>query len=196
MTVQAQVHNIVLLSAVKKMLIDVAKIPRDGLEFDSELDEETLDLAREESFILAGGLLESRLERGDDESVRVRGHLAARLEMQCGRCLESFDMAVAQELELFYLPHVRDAEEEDEDEVELSDRDMVVAYYHDRRLDLGEVVREQVFLAVPLRRLCREDCRGLCPTCGANRNATACACKIEEPEDPRLAPLRKLFGKD
>ena len=49
---------------------------------------------------------------------------------------------------------------------------MVVAYYDGDRLDLGEMVREQFFLAVPLRRLCREDCRGLCPTCGANRNLT------------------------
>jgi uncharacterized protein len=184
------------LIAVKKLLVDVSKIPPEGLEIDADLDEETLRLEGEESFILVDGTLRSRLERGDDESVHVRGHLAARLEMQCGRCLEPFEMALSQALELFYLPHDRDAEQEDEDEVELSDRDMVVAYYRDRRLDLGEVVREQIFLGVPLRRLCREDCRGLCPSCGANRNATACACKIEEPEDPRLAPLRKLFDKD
>ena len=178
------------------LLIDVSKIPPEGLQVDAELDPATLRVEGDDSFSLAGGSLHARLERGDDESVHVRGHLAARLGMQCGRCLEPFEMALDQELELFYLPHVKDAEEEDEDEVELSDHDMVVAYYRDRRLDLAEVVREQIVLALPLRRLCREDCRGLCPSCGTNRNLAACACKIEEPEDPRLAPLRKLFDKD
>lgn len=182
---------------MRKLLVEVSKIPPEGLEVDSDLDEETLRLEGEETFILVDGHLRSRLERGEDESVHVRGHLDARMELECGRCLETYDKDVAQELELFYLPHGRDAVPEDEDEVELSDRDMVVAYYRDRRLDLGEVVREQLLLAVPLKRLCREDCRGLCPTCGANRNAAACACKIdEETQDPRLAPLRKLFGKD
>ncbi len=181
---------------MRKLLIDVSKIPPEGLEVDAELDEETLHLEGEESFILVDGGLKCRLQRGDDESVRVRGHLGARLELQCGRCLEAFDMAFAQDLELFYLPHARGAEQEDEDDVELSDRDMVVAYYRDRRLDIGEVIREQLFLGMPLRRLCREGCHGLCPSCGANRNVTACACKIEEPENLRLAPLRKLFGKD
>ena len=176
------------------LLIDVSKIPPEGLQVDADLDPATLKV--EGDFTLQGGTLSSRLERGDDESVHVRGKLAARLRLQCGRCLEAFDMPVDQDLELFFLPHAQDAEEEDEDEVELSDHDMVVAYYRDRRLDLGEVVREQIMLAVPLRRLCREDCRGLCPSCGLNRNLAACACKMEEPEDPRLAPLRKLFEKD
>lgn len=181
---------------MNRLLIDVSKIPPEGLEVDADLDEEALRLEGEESFILVDGRLRSRLERGDDESVHVRGHLGARMQLDCGRCLETFDMTVAQDLELFYLPHEGGAVQEDEDEVELSDRDMVVAYYRDRRLDLAEVVREQLLLAVPLKRLCREDCKGLCPLCGANRNATACDCKIEEAQDPRLAPLRKLFDKD
>jgi uncharacterized protein len=183
------------LNAMKALLIDVSKIPAEGLDVAADLDAGTLHLEGEEAFALSGGHLNSRLERGDDESVHVRGHLSARLGLECGRCLAPFDLGLDQELELFYLPHVPDQVEE-EDEVELSDHDMVVAYYRDNRLDLGEVVREQLLLALPLKRLCREDCRGLCPRCGTDRNTTACACTIEEPEDPRLAPLRKLFGRD
>ena len=86
--------------------------------------------------------------------------------------------------------------EEQEDEVELSDREVVVGYYDGERLDLGDVVREQLFLSLPLKRLCREDCRGLCPTCGKNLNTGACGCPPpEEPEDPRLSPLRGLIDK-
>src|SRR4029453_9501319 len=94
------------------LLIDVAKIPPEGLQVDAELDPATLQVEGEESFTLQGGSLRSRLEKGDDQSVHVRGSLAARLGMQCGRCLEPFEMAVGQELELYYLPHASDVEEE------------------------------------------------------------------------------------
>ena len=73
---------------------------------------------------------------------------------------------------------------------------MVVAFYDKDRIDLGEIVREQILLEVPLRRLCREDCRGLCPSCGVNRNTEACDCQPRSRSaDERLAPLRKLFDK-
>lgn len=179
---------------MKNLVIEVSKIPLEGLAVDSPLEPEAVHLEGEKAFRLVSGRLQARLEKGDEESVHVRGHLDARLKLDCGRCLEPFEMGLDQDLELFFLPHVADQVEE-EDEVELSDHDMVVAYYGDNRLDLGEAVREQIVLAVPLKGLCREDCRGLCPGCGANHNTTDCACTFEEPEDPRLAPLRKLFEK-
>ena len=64
---------------------------------------------------------------------------------------------------------------------------MVVAYYDGDRLDLGEMIREQLFLSVPLKRLCREDCRGLCPTCGVNRNRTPCDCPPDGAVDSRAS---------
>ena len=74
------------------------------------------------------------------------------------------------------------------------DRDMVVAFYRGNQLDLGLTVREQLFLALPMKRLCRADCAGLCPTCGVNRNEVRCDCP-PEPTDPRLAPLKKLLDR-
>ena len=80
------------------------------------------------------------------------------------------------------------------DEVELDDHEMVVAYHDGARLDLGEMVREQLYLTVPLKRLCREDCKGRCVRCGADLNAAPCGCPAPEAEvDPRLAALKKLF---
>ena len=76
--------------------------------------------------------------------------------------------------------------------MELSDRDMVVAYYGGDQLDLGEMVREQFFLTVPLKRLCRDACRGLCPTCGANRNQVRCECPPEAAASP-FGSLRSLL---
>jgi len=173
------------------LLIEISHIPPEGLELNAALDPGEIHLEGEESFAFeAGGTLRCRVERGEDQTVHVFGWLGARLGLHCGRCLEPFGFALDQNLDLFYLPHRADQEEEDE--VDLSDRDMVVGYYRNNRLDLGEVVREQFFLSLPLRRLCREECRGLCPVCGVNRNVVRCECA--EPE-PRLAPLKELFGK-
>jgi uncharacterized protein len=175
------------------LLIEASQIPPEGMDLFAPLDPGEVHVEGEESFALeSGGTLRCTLERGDERTVHVRGALQARLRLECGRCLEPFQFPLAQELDLFYLPHKADQEEEEEDEVELKDHDMVVAYYRDERLDLGEMLREQLILNLPMKRLCREDCLGLCPTCGANRNSAPCACPPEP--DPRLAVLGKLLG--
>ena len=175
------------------LVIEVAGIPPEGLEVNEALTPGEVHVQGEETFVLLdGGRLHCRLDRGDDQSVHVRGRLSARVELQCGRCLEAFPLAMDQEIDLFYLPHRADAENEEEDEVELADRDMVVAYYQGDRLDLGEMIREQLFLALPMKRLCREQCAGLCPTCGGNRNARPCSCPVET--GSRLSDLGAAFG--
>jgi uncharacterized protein len=176
------------------LVIELSQIPPEGLEVDEPLGADEVHVVGEETFVLGpGGSLRCRLERVDGDTVHVRGHLRARLALECGRCLETFPLPVEQELDLFYLPHRADGLEE-EDEVELSDRDMVVAYYDGERLDLGDVIREQFFLAVPMKRLCGEQCRGRCPSCGINRNTQSCACVLaEDIGDPRLAGLKKIL---
>ena len=177
------------------LVLELASITPEGLEVDETLSPGEVHVLGEESFaLLEGGRLRCRVDRGDDQSVHVRGRLSARVGLQCGRCLEDFAFAVEQDLDLFYLPHrAQEEESEEEDEVELADRDMVVAYYHGERLDLGEMIREQLFLGLPMKRLCREQCAGLCPTCGANRNARPCACPPVE-AGSRLAGLGAAFG--
>jgi uncharacterized protein len=175
--------------------IDVARIPPEGLDLDEALDAASVHLDDESEFQLRpGARLRCHVELVDGTSVHVRGPLAGTIAPECGRCLEPYSLPVDQELDLFYLPRNDQQPDEQEEEVELSDRDVVVGYYDGGRLDLAEVVREQLFLSLPLRRLCREDCRGLCPTCGKNLNAVDCGCPpLEEPEDPRLSSLRRLI---
>jgi uncharacterized protein len=182
------------LSTTPMLSVDVSKIPPEGLDIDEALEPGEVHVEGEEDFVLEeGGHLTCHLELADNRTVHVRGHLGALLDLTCNRCLVSFPFKVGQDLELFYLPH-KDGEEEEEDEVQLSDRDMVVAYYQGEQLDLGEIVREQFFLTVPLKRLCREDCLGLCPTCGANRNLNPCQCPPEA-KNTHLAGLGKIFDK-
>src|SRR5688500_5586242 len=115
------------------LIIHVSQIPPEGLPVNADLVPAEVHLEGEETFVLRpGGTLRSHVARGEEESIHVRGRLAARLGLQCGRCLEPFELPVNQELDLFYLPHRPDATtdgEEEEDDVGLSDHDMVVAFY-------------------------------------------------------------------
>ena len=70
-----------------------------------------------------------------------------------------------------------------------------MSYYRDDQIDLNELVREQFYLALPMKPLCREDCRGLCPQCGVNWNTGTCECGSGW-EDPRLAPLKGLIKEN
>ncbi len=179
------------------LLINVAQIPPEGLVIDEALVPAEVHVEGEETFELAPhGRLDCRVDKVDGVSIHVRGRLAAALDMVCSRCLETFKFPIDQELDLFYLRHAADAASEEEEEVELKDRDMVVAYYQGDRLDLGDMIREQFFLAVPVKPLCREECRGRCPSCGKNRNESTCACpQVDSAADVRLLELKKIFDE-
>ena len=176
------------------LVIEIAEIPPEGLEVDAPLEPGEVHVEGEDSFSLQpGGSVLCRVEKGDDESVHVRGRLQASLGLACNRCLEPFAFGVAAQLDLIFLPRRRDTVDEEE-EVELSDHELVVSYYGEPRVDLGETVREQLFLSLPMKRLCREGCLGLCPLCGANRNQSPCACKAGDGEGP-LVSLRTLLDR-
>jgi uncharacterized protein len=180
------------------LVIDVPRIPPEGLDVDRGLEPAEVHLEGSDDFVLGpGGRLRCHLELVDGTTVHVRGRLDGEVGVECGRCLEQYTLPVAQELDQFYLPRLANRPEEQEEEVELGDHDVVVGYYEGEQLDLGEVVREQLFLALPLKRLCREDCRGRCPSCGRDRNQGSCDCPPPiEPTDPRLEPLRHLVDPD
>ena len=79
-----------------------------------------------------------------------------------------------------------------DDEVEISEKDAEVSYYEGDGLNLADVVREQVLLALPMQKLCRPECQGICPTCGINRNETPCQCNVNAKVDERWAALKSL----
>ena len=78
-----------------------------------------------------------------------------------------------------------------EEESAIEEDDLETSYYRDEVIDLDELMREQFYLALPMKPLCREDCRGLCPQCGVNLNSGTCDC-VAEWKDPRLAPLEAM----
>ena len=124
----------------------------------------------------------------DKERFRLVGSVRTRLELSCSRCLEPFTMPIDSTFDLRYLPAGTEAVEQDR---EVSEDDLDASVYREDQIDLNELLREQFYLALPMKPLCRDDCAGLCPQCGTNRNTATCACAPQW-EDPRLAPLKRL----
>ncbi|MES1255524.1 MAG: DUF177 domain-containing protein [Acidobacteriota bacterium] len=113
------------------------------------------------------------------------------LELVCGRCLEPFTWPVAARFELRYQPQPPAAAGEVTPDLEVAEDDLATAFYEHDQIDLGQLVREQFYLSLPMKPLCQDGCRGLCPECGVNLNRTSCAC-THRWDDPRLAVLKTL----
>ena len=124
----------------------------------------------------------------DKERFRLVGTVATELELGCSRCLEPFRFRVNTNFDLRYHPASEMAEDE---EREVEEDDLGTSFYHDDQIDLNELLREQFYLALPMKPLCDEACQGLCPQCGTNLNTGTCSCDAGW-QDPRLAPLRQL----
>ena len=124
----------------------------------------------------------------DKDKFRLEGTVRTGLELPCSRCLEPFRLPVDSSFDLRYLPA---SEASTEAEQEVGEGDLETSYYRDEEIDLDELMREQFYLALPMKPLCRDACKGLCPHCGTNLNASSCDCAPAS-QDPRLAPLREL----
>lgn len=125
----------------------------------------------------------------DDRRFHVVGNVATTLELTCGRCLEPFRFAVDAGFDLRYLPRTDNT---GEGEIEIEEDDLMTAYYGNDVIDLGQLMTEQVHLALPMKPLCDETCQGLCPQCGTNLNTGSCLCTTTR-EDPRLAGLKSML---
>jgi uncharacterized protein len=123
------------------------------------------------------------------EEVRLRGSIKTEVELLCDRCLAPSRAPLEVEFDARFIPQSAAARESDN--VELLAEDLGLAAYEGDSVDVDELVREQILLALPSRNLCREDCKGLCPKCGADLNAGDCSCEQGE-TDPRWAALADL----
>jgi uncharacterized protein len=124
----------------------------------------------------------------DKDQFRLAGAVGTMLEQPCSRCLEPFTTTVDVPFDLRYQPHTATAAEA---EREVEEDDLTTAFYENDTIDLGQLMQEQFYLALPMKPLCQSDCRGLCPSCGTNLNRTTCDCQPHW-DDPRLAVLKTL----
>ena len=120
--------------------------------------------------------------------VFVNGHVETRAQVECDRCLKPVELPVNVD---FTLEYISDSDYESTEVAELTEEEMSVSVFDGSAIDVDEIVKEQILLAVPTRMLCREDCKGICPECGADRNTGECNC-VKNDIDPRWAALKNL----
>ena len=123
-----------------------------------------------------------------DGQIRIKGTLQTRIELVCARCLDEISEGISRDFDLFYRPAKELTEEE---AVRLKDEDTEVGFFQGEGMFLCDILAEQMLLILPMKVICRSDCRGLCPHCGANMNSEECRCEVHS-MDPRLAPLARL----
>jgi uncharacterized protein len=133
-------------------------------------------------------MLSFDVDRQETGRYRLVGHLTAEIEQVCSRCLETFTQPVAADFDLRYVPRTENA---GEGEREVEEDDLTTAFYEDEQIDLGQLILEQIHLALPMKPLCSGSCKGLCVQCGTNLNTGSCDCSPRW-EDPRLAALKAL----
>ena len=128
-----------------------------------------------------------------EEEVAIEGRISTQIEMICSRCLKSYTMSIDDTFEVIYGLQADDQRKGEE--VELDDTELNVSYYQDESISVPELLREQLLLLLPMKPLCRDDCAGLCPSCGKDLNEEPCSC-ARKTVDPRLAVLEQLLHSD
>ncbi|HEY3039420.1 MAG TPA: DUF177 domain-containing protein [Pyrinomonadaceae bacterium] len=128
--------------------------------------------------------------RQEGRRVHVSGQLAGRVQVECDRCLKPVEIPVDSR---FKLEYVTAEDYEAQQAVELTQEDLDLSVFDGEVIDIDELVTEEILLAVPDHVLCNDDCKGICPVCGADRNSVDCGCRTAE-VDPRWAGLKKLVN--
>lgn len=180
------------------MFISLQELEWQEIRFDEQFRPGVIDLGdeiRQETPLKVAGratlVKENRGKRNVVEDIRLVGELATRVELPCARCLEPVVREVTSAFDLLFRPLGVDAGEA---ERSLGEADTEIGYYTGDGMLLEDVLREQVLLALPIRAVCRDDCKGLCPQCGRNWNEGRCDCAGASAEE-RWAALREIRDK-
>ena len=172
------------------MFLSVKELELRKIRFEETFQPGRIDFLGEDleqsSPLHVAGLAEVLAHSGGE--VRIQGKYTVEMAAQCDRCLGRARFPLDGGFDLFYRPVSFIAREE---EVEIGEDEAEIGFYEGGGLELEDILREQVLLALPMQRTCGQDCKGICPVCGRNRNETTCDCRIESSDD-RWGALRKL----
>jgi uncharacterized protein len=170
-----------------KMKLDLRKIKPDGSEFGySELAQD-LELATDNFEFPEPVEVNINAAKSGDEII-VQGRVSATVEMECARCLDIFEMEINPKIQfVIQLLDTNQPQVSDDD-------DFVILPKTTGEFEIADRVRESILLELPLKPLCYEGCRGLCPMCGVNLNETKCDCTPDK-TDERWDSLKQLFDE-
>ncbi len=169
------------------MFIEVKELEKSRLRIQKTYSPGSIDY-RSEEFQQSAPLDVRGTAELRGQEIRIFGQFSTRVEMPCARCLEPVEEEISRNFDLSYRPVSSVAGEE---EVKVAEEETEIGFYRGDGLFLADVLAEQVILALPMKVICRVDCRGLCPSCGSNLNQEHCRCEVQN-GDPRLAPLARI----
>ena len=171
------------------MYIETKEIGPEGLIVDRDIDSLPVPVEGNEVICIDRVHLTGELLKASG-GISFTGDIGTVATLACSRCLEHFPLPLDLHFSLLYTtgPESIDARESRVDEERITE-----SHYDGERIDLGEVLAEQIYLGLPLKPLCGPECRGLCARCGVNRNLGTCDCREERDADPRLLVLKKLL---
>lgn len=165
------------------MKIVIPDIPKEGIE----LDVRDL-LPADDTLLSIRGLI--KVEKVGSE-IMVKGDLKAAVNLECSRCLRNFGGDLSIPVDVVYHP-VEELTGADHHEVTSDELDL--DFYSGDELDISRLLKEQIALNIPMKPLCNDLCRGLCPQCGTDLNMSTCSCSMKS-IDPRFQQLKKLFNE-
>ena len=168
------------------MKISIDNIPEEGLQIVDDVD-----IVLSDSIAVSKAHIDVMLRKISDE-VLVEGQVSTKLGLSCSRCLCEFERALDVELNLAYC-HEDELDDED-GEHEVGADEINTGFFSGDELDLGEVIKEQFLLSIPMKPLCKEDCEGICSSCGADLNEKDCGCDRTS-IDPRFSVLEEYRNK-
>jgi len=124
-------------------------------------------------------------------TVFIKGSFSAQIDICCSRCLENTKLSIGADFAYTLIP----AKAETREDLELTPEELEISYYKGDFIDLGPIICEQIILQIPIKALCSEECKGLCPQCGANLNTSSCNCRLNF-VDNRMAVLKNFTIKN
>jgi uncharacterized protein len=168
------------------MIIDLDRLPEDGLNVSKDFEFFSSELVEENTVFLEPVHADINV-RLLGEEIFITGRFTTCLSFVCSRCLSPFELKVDSRFDLVYLP-----EELDMVKDQLDDEDMGQLFFYSQKIDLKDVVLEQLNLTFPARPLCAKDCQGICPVCGKIIKEGDCSCAANE-LDPRLGKFKDFL---
>ncbi len=175
------------------MFFSVPELEHRSLSFDVAYRPGEFRFAEAGEDLCQTGLLEAtgeaQLVGSVFTEIRVRGHLRVRLAAECDRCLERVEFPLESDFDLYYRP--AGTAPRSHEETQIDEAQAEIAFFEGDGIELEDVLREFIFLSLPMRTICRPECKGICPECGENRNLRDCGCR-QPRVDERWAALRKL----
>ena len=181
------VHHPMTLSVGQAMRIEVDRLKELGGKFAEFYEVGSLELDDQEIRLTTAAEVNGRVRRSGDE-VELRGELHTTVESVCSRCLKPVALPIDAEFDERFVPAVSWRAEEQH---ELQEEDLNLAVFDGEAIELDDLIREEILLAMPSQVLCRADCRGLCPICGIDRNTRTCECEATQ-VDERWEKLKEL----